>query len=129
MLRYILTRIAGLAGVLIIVSVMTFTLMHNVPGGPFDARALEKQQAIPEAIKAQLNEKYGLDQPVWKQYILFVKNAVILDFGYSMTYPSRTVTSIFRQQWIYSLQLGLLTLVFSTIVGIGLGILGAGQPN
>lgn len=129
MLRYILTRIAGLFGVLIIVSVLTFALMHTVPGGPFDARALEKQQMIPEAIKRQLNEKYGLEQPVWKQYLLFVRNAARLDFGYSMTYPSRTVTSIFRQQWIYSLELGAMTLVFSVIVGVGLGILAAVKPN
>ena len=129
MLRYILTRIVGLFGVLIIVSVLTFALMHTVPGGPFDARALEKQQMIPEAIKQQLNEKYGLNEPVWKQYLLFVRNAAMLDFGYSMTYPSRTVTSIFRQQWIYSLELGLLTLVFSVIVGVGLGILAAVKPN
>lgn len=129
MLRYILKRIAGLTGVLVVVSLITFVLMHNVPGGPFDARALEKQQAIPEAIKAQLNQKYGLDEPVWRQYVLFVKNAVLLDFGYSMTYPSRTVTSIFQKQWVYSLQLGLLTLVFSTIIGVGLGVLAAVKPN
>lgn len=129
MLRYILTRIAGLIGVLFIVSVLTFGLMHTVPGGPFDARALEKQQMIPEAIKRQLNEKYGLDEPVWKQYALFVRNAVTLDFGYSMAYPSRTVIGIFKDQWVYSLQLGLMTLVFSTFVGVGLGILAAIKPN
>ena len=129
MLRYILTRIAGLVGVLFIVSVLTFGLMHMVPGGPFDARALEKQQMIPEAIKRQLNEKYGLNEPVWKQYALFARNAVFLDFGYSMAYPSRTVIGIFKDQWIYSLQLGLMTLVFSTFVGVGLGILAAIKPN
>ncbi len=57
MVRYILTRIAGLFGVLLVVSVITFALMHTVPGGPFDARALEKQQMVPENIKRQLNEK------------------------------------------------------------------------
>src|SRR5687767_7125227 len=129
MLRYILTRIAGLVGVLFIVSVLTFALMHTVPGGPFDARALEKQQMIPEAIKRQLNEKYGLDEPVWKQYAFFVRNAATLDFGYSMAYPSRTVIGIFKDQWIYSLQLGLMTLVFSSIVGVGFGILAAIKPN
>jgi ABC-type dipeptide/oligopeptide/nickel transport system permease component len=129
MLRYILTRIAGLLGVLFIVSVVTFALMHAVPGGPFDARALEKQQMVPENIKRQLNEKYGLDQPIWKQYGLFVRNAVLLDFGYSMAYPSRTVVGIFKEQWSYSLQLGLLTFIFSVMVGVGLGILSAIKPN
>jgi ABC-type dipeptide/oligopeptide/nickel transport system permease component len=129
MLRYIFLRIAGLLGVLLIVSALTFGLMHAVPGGPFDARALEKQQIVPENIKRQLNEKYGLDKPVWQQYALFVRNAVSLDFGYSMAYPSRTVVEIFRQQWSYSLQLGLLTFVFSIIVGVGLGIASAIRPN
>jgi len=129
MARYILLRIAGLFGVLIIVSMLTFALMHSVPGGPFDALALEKQQMVPENIKRQLNEKFGLDKPVWQQYALFVRNAVSLDFGYSMMYPNRTVVSIFREQWSYSLQLGLLTFVFSIVVGVGLGIASAVKPN
>ena len=129
MLRYILSRIIGLFGVLLIVSMLTFALMHKVPGGPFDALALEKQQMIPDNIKAQLNEKYGLDKSVWQQYVLFVKNALALDFGYSMVYPGRTVVGIFKEQWIYSLQLGLLTFVFSIIVGVGLGIASAIRPN
>ncbi|MCA1624235.1 MAG: ABC transporter permease [Acidobacteria bacterium] len=129
MIRYIITRTAGLLGVLFVVSIITFALMHTVPGGPFDARALEKQQMVPENIKRQLNEKYGLDEPVWKQYALFVRNAVSLDFGYSMAYPNRTVIGIFREQWSYSLQLGLLTFIFSLIVGAGLGIFSAIKPN
>jgi len=129
MLRYVLTRIIGLFGVLLIVSALTFALMHKVPGGPFDAIALEKQQMIPDNIKAQLNEKYGLDKPVYEQYLLFVKNAAFLDFGYSMAYPGRTVIGIFKEQWIYSLQLGILTFVFSLIAGVGLGIVSAIRPN
>ena len=95
MSRYILSRLAGLLGVIVVVSLITFALMHAVPGGPFDARALERQQMIPEQIKRQLNTKYGLNEPVWKQYLLFVRNAVRLDFGYSLAYPSRTVVQIF----------------------------------
>jgi len=129
MARYILLRIAGLFGVLFIVSVLTFALMHAVPGGPFDALALEKQQMVPENIKRQLNEKYGLNKPVWQQYALFVRNAVALDFGYSMAYPNRTVVGIFKQQWSYSLELGLLTFVFSIVAGVGLGIAAAVRPN
>lgn len=129
MFRYILTRIIGLFGVLLIVSVLTFVLMHKVPGGPFDARALEKQQMIPENIKQQLNEKYGLQKSVWEQYLLFVRNTVRFDFGYSMSYPGRTVVGIFKEQWRYSLELGLLTFAFSVIVGVGLGIASAIKPN
>jgi ABC-type dipeptide/oligopeptide/nickel transport system permease component len=129
MARYILSRVAGLLSVLLVVSIITFALMHAVPGGPFDARALEKQQMIPDNIKRQLNTKYGLDQSIWRQYFLFLRNAARLDFGYSLAYPGRTVVQIFKEQWPYSFQLGLLTLAFSTLVGIGLGIVSAVRPN
>ena len=129
MARYILSRLVGLVGVLLAVSLITFALMHAVPGGPFDAQAIERQQMIPEEIKRQLNTKFGLDEPVWKQYLLFVRNAVRLDFGYSLAFPSRTVVQIFKDQWPYSVQLGLLTLAFSTVVGLGLGIASAVRPN
>jgi ABC-type dipeptide/oligopeptide/nickel transport system permease component len=129
MARYILSRAVGLLSVLLVVSSITFALMHAVPGGPFDARALEKQQMVPENIKRQLNTKYGLDQSIWRQYFIFLRNAVRLDFGYSLAYPGRTVVQIFKEQWPYSVQLGLLTLAFSTLVGIGLGIASAVRPN
>lgn len=129
MLRYLLKRIAGTIGVIIVVSMLTFASMHFVPGGPFDAMSLEKQQMVTENIKQKLNEKYGLNAPVWKQYVLFVRNAAMFDFGYSIMYPNRTVVSIFKEQWSYSLQLGLLTFLFSLVVGVGLGILAAIKPN
>lgn len=125
MARFIVIRLLGLVGVLLAVSLITFVLMHAVPGGPFDAQAMERAQMIPEAIKKQLNAKYGLDKPLWQQYLVFLGNAVRLDFGYSFTNSTRTVVQIFQQQWPYSIQLGLLTLAFSTIVGLGMGILAA----
>jgi len=125
----LLKRIAGTIGVIIVVSMLTFASMHLVPGGPFDALSLEKQQMVPENIKKRLNEKYGLDAPVWKQYVLFVRNAATFDFGNSIMYPNRTVVRIFKEQWSYSFQLGLLTFLFSLIVGVGLGILAAIRPN
>ena len=129
MLRYISLRIAGLFGVLFIVSALTFGLMHTVPGGPFDARALEKQQAIPENIKRQLEEKYGLNEPVWKQYALFMRNAAHSGFRLFDDLSESHGRRNFQEQWIYSLQLGFLTFVFSIIVGVGLGILSAIKPN
>ena len=125
MARFIVTRLVGLIGVLLAVSLITFVLMHAVPGGPFDAQAMQRQQMIPEAIKRQLEANFGLDKPVWQQYLIFLGNAVRLDFGYSFTNSTRTVVQILQEQWPYSIQLGLLTLAFSTIVGLGLGILAA----
>jgi peptide/nickel transport system permease protein len=125
MARYIVVRFTGLLGVLLAVSAITFFLMHSIPGGPFDVLGGDKAVQIPQEIKQQLLHLYGLDKPVWQQYLLFLKNAVRLDFGYSFTSSGRTVVEIIGDQWPYSIQLGLLTLAFSTVVGLALGISGA----
>lgn len=122
MLRYLVTRIAGLVGVLLAVSAFTFFLMHAIPGGPFDAQALAANKILPTEVLEVLNKKYGLDKPLVEQYLIFMSNAVRLDFGYSFTSQSRTVTQIIAQQWPYSIHLGLLTLAFSLLVGLGLGL-------
>ena len=80
-------------------------------------------------ISSAAQRKYGLDKPVWQQYLLFVRNAVRLDFGYSFSLPEPTVVEIFKEQWSYSLQLGLLTFAFSLVVGVGLGIAGRHEPE
>ena len=120
--RYLIGRIAGVIGVLIAVSLITFILMKAVPGSPFDMMALAANKALPDEIRQQLYVKYGLDKPVLVQYALFMKNAVRLDFGYSFYYNGLTIAQIFAKQWPYSIQLGLLTMGFSILVGMGLGI-------
>jgi peptide/nickel transport system permease protein len=123
--RYILIRLASVIGVLVAVSLITFILMKAVPGGPFDIMAVNASVAIPDEVKKQLEIKYGLDKPVWEQYLIFMKNAARLDFGYSFYYQGQTVLEIFQKQWPYSIQLGLMTMLFSIVVGIGLGIAAA----
>jgi peptide/nickel transport system permease protein len=122
MARYILNRIAGVIGVLVAVSAITFFLMHSVPGGPFDVMNTEHNVTISPEVAKQLSILYGLDKPLWQQYLIFMKNAAQLDFGHSLFYPSQTVGQILARQWPYSIQLGLLTLAFSAVVGGGLGI-------
>jgi peptide/nickel transport system permease protein len=123
--RYILMRLAGVIGVLIAVSLITFILMKAIPSGPFDIMGVNASVNIPDGIKKSLEAKYGLDKPVMVQYLMFMRNAVKLDFGYSFYYQGQTIAEIFQNQWPYSLQLGLLTMAFSTVVGLGLGIASA----
>jgi ABC-type dipeptide/oligopeptide/nickel transport system permease component len=123
--RYILGRLAGVIGVLLAVSAITFFLMQSIPAGPFDIMAVNASVVIPDEVKAQLEAKYGLDKPVLTQYLLFMRNAVRLDFGYSYYYQGQTVLEIFLEQWPYSIQLGLMTMLFSIVVGVGLGIAAA----
>ncbi|MGI8916706.1 MAG: ABC transporter permease [Chloroflexota bacterium] len=129
MVRYIAARLGGLAGVLLAVSALTFFLMHAIPGGPFDVLGGDKAVSIPEDTKKQLMALYGLDKPIWQQYLIFLRNAIHLDFGYSFSSTGRTVVQIIRAQWPYSIQLGLLTLAFSVLVGLLLGVSGGIKPN
>ncbi len=120
--RYLLMRLAGVIGVIWAVSLITFVLMHAVPSGPFDMMAMHASKILPEQIKLQLDHQYGLDQPVMIQYLDYMRNAVQLNFGYSFWWSNRTVLNILADQWPYSLQLGAFTMIFSLIVGLGLGI-------
>jgi ABC-type dipeptide/oligopeptide/nickel transport system permease component len=122
MLRYMISRLAGLLGVLFAVSLLTFVLMHSIPGGPFDMQALKANKLLPAEVSDVLNKKYGLDRPLYEQYFNFMVNAIRLDFGYSFLSQTRTITQILADQWPYSARLGLTTLAFSLVVGMGLGL-------
>ncbi|MFN8441755.1 MAG: ABC transporter permease [Caldilineaceae bacterium] len=126
--RYMLSRLLGMIGVLLAVSMITFLLMHAVPGGPFDVIGMG-QKMLPEELKQQLLHKYGLDRPLMEQYLLYLSNAVRFDFGYSFVQPGRTISGIIAEQWPASIQLGLLTLVFSLLVGGSLGVASAMNQN
>ena len=73
-----------------VVSVVTFTLMHSVPGGPFD----ESKGRLPEAARANIMRKYGLDKPMYVQYLNYMKNALRFDFGIPYQQPHTTVTAL-----------------------------------
>ena len=120
--RYILIRLAGVIGVVWAVSLITFILMHSVPGGPFDMMALQTNHDLPEATRENIMKVNGLDKPILQQYVIYMGNAVRLDFGSSFFFSNRTVLQILRDQWPYSLELGLYTAIFSGIIGMGLGI-------
>jgi ABC-type dipeptide/oligopeptide/nickel transport system permease component len=115
----------SLAFVLFAVSVIVFALMHAVPGGPFD----EVDQRLPPAAKANILRKYGLDQPVWKQYINYMKNAVRFDFGIPYQQPTTTVAALIAKTWAVSVQVGLLTILVAFGIGIPLGMYAAYHQN
>ena len=78
MARYLLQRLAGLIFVLFAISVITFTLMHAVPGGPWDATA---RNPLPEETRRALAHKFGVDRPLYEQYTRYMWSALHLDFG------------------------------------------------
>lgn len=126
MTRYILGRLLSLVFVLIAVSMLTFSLMHAVPGGPFD----EQKQPLPPAAKANILRKYGLDQPVWVQYLKYMERVVLhLDFGIPYQQPTTTVTALIAKTWAVSVQLGLLTILVAFGIGLPLGVYAAYRQN
>jgi len=111
--------------VLFFVILVTFTLMHFAPGGPWDR---EGRQLAPSVI-ANLNQKYGLDQPLWKQFAVYVWNVFHLDFGLSYQYESREVKDLILGSWGYTATLGGLAFLLIVPLGIGIGVVAALRQN
>jgi len=125
MFRYVVRRLLWMVPVLLFISIITFSLAHAVPGGPFD-----REKALPPEIIANLNKYYGLDQPVWKQYIDYMGRIIFhLDFGPVYSSRSRRVNDIFADHLPVSAQLGVLALLLALGIGVPLGILSALKQN
>lgn len=120
MTRYVASRLFWMLPVLLGVSLLTFGVMHFVPGGPWD-----EEKPLAPAVVENLNRKYRLDEPVWRQYATFLGNALKGDLGISYTYQDRTVTSIILQGLPRTAMIGLLAFVLSLGVGIPVGVAAA----
>ncbi|GHA48842.1 peptide ABC transporter permease [Amylibacter ulvae] len=121
MLNYIIKRLAIAVPTILVLIVFSFLLMHAAPGGPFTA-----ERAVPPEILANLEAKYGLDQPLYMQIWTYIKNVVFhFDFGPSFTYKDRTVNEIIAQGFPITLTYGSVAFVFAVIVGVSLGVTAA----
>jgi len=125
MTRYIIGRVSGLLFAVLIVTMITFALMHAVPGGPFD----EIQQPLPEAARENILRKFGLDKPVCQQYLLYMESVLHGDFGIPFQSPTETVTGLIARVWIPTLQVGAVTILLAYSLGLLLGILAALNRN
>ncbi len=123
--RYIVGRLFGLVVVLVVVSIVIFLLMHAIPGGPY------KEDQVPLSAEAKANymRKYGLDRPLYEQYLLYMGNALRGDFGIPFQSPTETVSGLIARTWPVSASLGLVTLVISIPLGLLLGIVAASRQN
>jgi ABC-type dipeptide/oligopeptide/nickel transport system permease component len=152
--RYVVRRLLYMFVVIIMVSFITFSLMHAVPGGPFS-----REKALPEETIKILNERYHLDDPLYVQYLDYLYNTMVprittvaptnslmddflisvklgegawfrwMNFGPSMHSRSRTVNDVFRANLPVSIQLGVMALSIAIIIGMPLGIIAALRQN
>lgn len=115
MVRYIIKRLfIGVVTIWALITI-TFFLIRIMPGSPFEADNLS-QSAI-----EQLESTYGLDEPMWKQYILYMDNLMHGDFGISYK-KNVSVNTLIARGFPYTLSIGLLSIAVSAFIGILMGI-------
>ena len=120
MFRYMGKRLILAIITIFIIIALTFVVMHAVPSSPFN-----KEKALPPAVKAALEAKYGLDKPLGRQFINYLANILRFDFGDSIYYQGNTVLSLLQTGLKTSARLGLTAAGIALFVGILLGSLAA----
>jgi len=120
MSAYIVKRIVSAVITLFLVATLTFFLMYLVPGGPFLSEKAPSQQTL----KA-LHEKYGLDKPIWVQYLNYMKRLIRGDLGTSLKMRGQEVNDIIKTRFPVSAKLGLMAILLAVCIGIPMGAVAA----
>lgn len=125
MIVFILKRLALAVPTMLVLIILSYVLMHLAPGGPFTS-----ERPVPPEILANLEARYGLDQPLYQQISTYVWNVVRhFDFGPSFIYKDRSVNDIIAQGFPVTLTYGSIAFVLAVVVGVSLGVLAAIYHN
>ena len=120
----LLRRTLGMLLTLLVIITISFFFIRLAPGGPFLA-----ERNLPEEVVRNLEQQYGLDQPVFIQYLKYIGNFARGDLGISMQYLDRNVTYFIKQNLPVSLLLSVVTLIYAVIIGISSGVFAALKQN
>ena len=124
MLRFLLRRVALIIPTFIAVTLLSFLLIRLVPGDPIEVRAGERGIA-PERL-AEMRHAYGLDQPLWKQFVDYERQVASGDLGTSIL-TRDSVWSEFTTLFPATLELSACAMLFATVIGIPLGVIAASK--
>ncbi|PHP27286.1 oligopeptide ABC transporter permease OppB [Limimaricola cinnabarinus] len=125
MLNYVLRRVAIAIPTILLLVVISFVLMYAAPGGPFNS-----ERPLPAQVMANIEARYGLDQPYWKQMATYIWNVVVhFDFGPSFQYRDRTVNDVIAQGFPVTLTYGFWSFIVALVVGVALGAAAAIRHN
>ena len=125
MLSFVFRRLAVAIPTLLILVILSFVLMYSAPGGPFNS-----ERPLPPEVLANIEAKYGLDQPFWKQIVNYVVGVVTqFDFGPSFQYKDRSVNDVIAQGFPVTLTYGFWSFVVAVTVGVSLGVAAAIKQN
>ena len=122
--RFIINRFISMLITLLFVITITFFLMHAIPGGPFT-----REKALPPAVVKVLEEKYNLDQPLWKQYVMYVGGIAKGDLGPSFQRVGVTVNQLIRKGFPVSGKMGLVAVIMVLALGVPIGMISALKQN
>lgn len=125
MFAYVARRLAVAVPTILILVIISFVLMFAAPGGPFNS-----DRPLPAQVLANIEARYGLDQPYWKQMWDYVVNVVTrFDFGPSFQYRDRTVNDVIRQGFPVTLTYGFWSFIVAVVAGVSLGVVAAIRQN
>lgn len=124
MRKFIFSRILQAIPTLLVIATLTFFMTRFAPGGPFDS-----EKAIPEEIKVKLESHFGLNLPLFEQYLLYMKNLLKGDLGPSFKYVGWNVSEIIALAFPVSLTLGVCSLIIALVIGLPAGIIAALHKN
>jgi oligopeptide transport system permease protein len=124
MRKFILIRLLQTIPVILVIVTITFFMVRLAPGGPFS----QERQVSPRILE-QMNAHYGLDKPLFQQYLAYLGNLTRLDLGPSFKHEGRTVNEMIAESFPVSLELGGLALLIALILGVPAGVLAAVKRN
>lgn len=124
MLRFALKRVLGAIPTLLVLIALAFFLIKAAPGGPFDT-----DRRLPPEIEANLQAAYNLDEPLYRQFGLYLGGLLKGDFGPSFQYRDYTVTELIAAGFPVSLRLGGLAMLLAFVVGVAVGTVAALKQN
>jgi len=125
MLGYLLRRVIATIPVVVLISLLVFLLIHAAPGDPADL--LLSEEASPQDI-ADARRRWGLDQPIYIQYLRFLANILSGDLGTSFRYADPVITLI-GERLPATIELAIASLLIAIILGIPLGVWAGAKPN
>src|ERR1700712_2510821 len=124
MWSYTLRRLLATLPTLLAVITVSYFLVHAAPGGPFDS-----ERVVSAAVLANLQAKYHLDLPPWKQYLYYLDSLAHGDLGASFRYADWSVNDLVARALPVSLAIGGLSLLLAITLGVALGITAALRQN
>jgi len=124
MWAYVVRRVIVTIPTVLAVVTLCYVLLHLTPGGPFDA-----ERKVSDAVLANLQAKYHLDLPPWKQYLYYLRDLLHGDLGASFRYADWSVNDLVARALPVSLAIGGTSLLIAVVLGVALGITAALRRN